>query len=371
MTHSGLSGGGAAFLFNTLSPARVFVIQIATLNSLSSLTVFILHQANMSSRQLRKLQKQRELEEAKASSQPEDSEGDIGADDEDDGVERIQKGTGAAKPRVSLFAALGGEGGGGDDDDEDEDEGDAETTKEQEVTPVADQQQAAPTKKSKNKKKKKKKAPATAAEPAVQENDVEDEIDKAIKELKLTTGTNAQHSPSTTGTTSQSRLNALLSINTHHLKAMNEMRNLFGRDIIESAHADEEQEQHRRRRGPQQQQVDLETFLRGPPGAKKLPEVSLRRNVFIQGREHWPRATAGGLTMKALEKAPDGAWTEYAYVHDKDYDAIQAVFFAYVGMGDPMRIVYLLQQVRKFGTHHTHSPFDPIPYPRMMSNKLF
>jgi hypothetical protein len=312
----------------------------------------------MSSRQLRKLQKQRELEEAKITSEPGEGSGsDDGGNDEgeSDGIGVKPQ---AARPRVSLFAALGNQD---DDDDDDEQEGDEDETPKKEHSQVAQDEPAEYTqaKKSKSKKKKKKKAKAAsqstgvAAEAGVKEDaDEDDEIDRAIRELKLTTaGKNAEGAPTDTGYASQSKLNKLLSINTTHLKAINEMRNLFGRDVIESANAEEEQEQqNRRRRGgaAQRQQVDLETFLRGPPGMKRLPEVSLRRNVFIQGREHWPRATAGGLNMKTLEKAPDGSYTEYAYTHDGEYDAMQSVFFAYVGMGDPMRIVYLLQQVRKF-----------------------
>lgn len=314
----------------------------------------------MSSRQLRKLQKQKELEEAKITlnqEQGEASGSDGGGDDDDGGDDGIGRNTKAAKPRVSLFAALGN----ADDDEDDEDDEEENSAAKQEHSQIAQEgpQESAPAKKSKSKKKKKKKAKATPQSAGMttetgikDEADEDDEIDRAIRELKLTTaGKNSQGSSTDTGYASQSKLNKLLSINTTHLKAINEMRNLFGRDVIESANAEEEQEQqNRRRRGgaAQRQQVDLETFLRGPPGMKKLPEVSLRRNVFIQGREHWPRATAGGLNMKTLDKAQDGSYTEYAYTHDGEYDAIQAVFFAYVGMGDPMRIVYLLQQVRKF-----------------------
>ncbi|KAF4975461.1 hypothetical protein FZEAL_7758 [Fusarium zealandicum] len=281
----------------------------------------------MSSRQLRRLQKQRELEEVQnvAEQESEESDGALAPV--------------APKPRVSLFAALGGDG---DDDAQDEDE-------EEEQQPVKDaveeaQQPPAPGKG--KKKKKKKKAKAKAADAAGVEEQDEDEIDKAIKELNITTGSKLDGSDAAAGSgASTRRINELLTINPYHLKAVNEMRNLFGRDVIESAEAEEEQERvNRRRRGPVQREVDLETFLRGPPGAPKLPEVSLRRNIFIQGRDHWPRQSAGGLTMKEIGKAPDGSWTEYAYVHDQNYDAVQTVFFTCVLLGDPMRMVHLLNE---------------------------
>ncbi|KAM5345758.1 hypothetical protein ACJ41O_011619 [Fusarium nematophilum] len=287
----------------------------------------------MSSRQLRKLQKQRELEDAQRLTGHESEESDEGP------------APAAQKPRVSLFAALGGDE---DEAGEDEDEEEQEQEKQPAKDAVTETQQPSTSGKSKKKKKKKKKkAKSAAATEATDDHDEdEDEIDRALKELNITIGsksTGTAGAPDSRASTH--RFNELLTINPYHLKAINEMRNLFGRDVIESAEAEEEQERNRRRRGPQQREVDLETFLRGPPGAPKLPEVSLRRNVFIQGRDHWPRQSAGGLTMKEVGKAPDGSWTEYAYVHDQNYDAVQAFFFACVQTGDPMRMVHLLKVV--------------------------
>ena len=298
----------------------------------------------MSSRQLRKLQKQRELEQKDASVQESEESG------EDEGPVPV------AKPRVSLFAALGGDGDGDEDEGDDQDEGNPQE-EEEAFQPLQ------PAKKSKKKKKKKSKAKtaASAPEPIAEDGDQggEDEIDKAIKELQIKQQHGDQGSSEEPAGDAR-RINKLLSINTYNLKAIHEMRSLFGRDVIESANAEEEQGNNRRRRGGVHQQVDLETFLRGRPGEKKLPEVSLRRNVFIQGREHWPRQTAGGLTMKQLRKAEDGSFTEYAYIHDKEYDAIQAFFFSCVQMGDPMRMVYLLQRVRESAPEAAY----PRGYPR-------
>ncbi|EMT73247.1 hypothetical protein FOC4_g10004613 [Fusarium odoratissimum] len=258
----------------------------------------------MSTRQLRKLQKQRELEETQILAEMSSGE----SDEENEPV--------APKPRVSLFAALGG-----DDDDEAQDEDEVEQQQpEEDVTEV---KQPSTSGKSKKKKNKKKKSKAKAAAP---EED-EDEIDKAMRELNIKTSTPANTSTSENTAAQTRRINELLSINPYHLKANNEMRSLFGRDVIESAAAEEEQERNRR---PMQREVDLETFLRGPPGAPKLPEVSLRRNVFIQGREHWPKQSAGGLTMKEVAKAEDGSFTEYAYVHEQSYDAPCTMAYAAV-----------------------------------------
>lgn len=281
---------------------------------------------------MRKLQQQRELERAQETTR-DDS-------DESEDMDRSVRQPAGARP--NLFAALGGE-----DEDEDED-----NQEEGEDAPVTESQQPIEpdviAKSGKKKKKKSKKAKAASRE-EVQVHD-EDEIDKAIKELEIS----AHGSGPNEGTGAsealgpRKRMNELLSINPYHLRAVNEMRNLFGREVIESADAEEQQEHGRRRRQQMPQQVDLETFLRAPPGSKKLPEVSLRRNIFVQGRDHWPRDSAGGLAMREIGKSADGLSTEYAYFHDKDYDAVQGLFWAFVQIGDPMRMVHLLKQVRKY-----------------------
>ncbi|EFY90317.1 hypothetical protein J3459_006407 [Metarhizium acridum] len=289
----------------------------------------------MSSRQLRKLQQQKELERAQQNAQ-EDSEA---GEDVEEPAEV------APRPRPNLFAALGGE-----DDEDDEDNG--VPLMEPPELPTAELAPSS-SKKSRKKKKKSKKAKTAATIQETHENakedEDEDEIDKAIKELKL----GATKINSGSGKDEQDseaigprkRMNELLSINPYHLRAINEMRNLFGREVIESANAEEQQEQqNRRRRQHMPRQVDLETYLREPPGAKKLPEVSLRRNIFVQGKDHWPRQSAGGLTMTEIGKSDDGLSTEYAYHHDKNYDSVQQVFWAFVQVGDPMRMVHLLKE---------------------------
>ncbi|KHN99203.1 transcription factor 25 [Metarhizium album ARSEF 1941] len=301
----------------------------------------------MSSRQLRRLQQQKQLERAQQS-----SEGNCEAgEDVDEPAEA------APKPRPNLFAALGSEqtehDDDGDDDDDDEDNGVPLT----EPLPTAEPAPSA-AKRSKKKKKKKKKTGKTKPAGTNQEanknakedeHEDEDEIDKAIKQLKLgaanTNPGSGKDEPASASMEPRKRMNGLLSVNPHRLRAVNEMRNLFGRDVIESAIAEEQQEQQRSRRRQQTpREVDLETYLREPPGAKKLPEISLRRNVFVQGKDHWPRQSAGGLNMKAIGKSDDGLSTEYAYFYDENYDSLQHVFWAIVQMGDPMRMVHFLKE---------------------------
>ncbi|KAK0759932.1 hypothetical protein N5P37_007008 [Trichoderma harzianum] len=277
----------------------------------------------MSTRQLRKLQKQRELE-AKTVQEHEGSDDDA----DDDEIAPV-----VAKPRANLFAALGGEDG---DEDEGDDNAHEDPEQASALEPQVEEPAAAATGRKNKKKKKKGKTKKAAPAPEAEQSE-DDEIDRAIKELKI-----EQNPQAGSVTSNASTSQGLFKINLYNLKAINEMRNLFGRDTIESANAEEEEQRRGARHGIMQQQVDLETFLRGPPNARKLPEVSRRRNIFIQGREHWPMSTTGGLTLKELGKTADGV--EYTYAHAPEYDEIQALFFAQVQMGDPMRMVHLLTQ---------------------------
>ncbi|KAH7367155.1 transcriptional repressor TCF25-domain-containing protein [Plectosphaerella cucumerina] len=281
----------------------------------------------MSSRQLRKLQKQRELDQLQQS-KPESEASD---DEEPEPV--------VAKPRVSLFAALGGD----DDDDEDEKSADdVEVPPKEESDPEPTPQ---PAKKNKKKKKKgKKKEVATGGDTPEKTTTQDDEIERALKELSI----KAESTPGggSGATTTRRADDKLLEIDTHHLKAINEMRNLFGREAIDAATQEEQAEQlaEMRRLGRQgARTINLEQALRGIPG-QKLPEISLRRNVFIQGKDHWPKATAAGLTMKEVRKGEDGVTTEFAFHHDSAYDRTQILFFTMVQMGEPMNMVSLLRE---------------------------
>ncbi|ATY60084.1 Nulp1-pending protein [Cordyceps militaris] len=279
----------------------------------------------MSSRQLRKLQKQRELEEALKKQTLESEQAE----------ESEEEPVPVARPKPNLFAALGGED---DDADAEAEEDDDDTHGAMTEPAVSEQTPSAMAKKSKKKKKKSKKK-ATAVVAA----EDEDEIDKAIHALNPVSIEQHECDSDDLNVRRALMLNKIFQINTQNLRVINEMRSLFGREVIESADAEEERQHQevRRGRGTQGQQVDLETFLRSqPPNAKKLPEVSRRRNVFVQGRDHWPAASANGLTMRETRRSPDEVrWVEYAWHHEGEYDQLQALFFAVVQEGQPMRMV--------------------------------
>ncbi|KUJ12203.1 DUF654-domain-containing protein [Mollisia scopiformis] len=290
----------------------------------------------MSSRQLRKLQQQRELEQAKLQAQ--ESQAAIAEESEEEPVL-------PTKSKASLFANLA--------DLEDEDDRD-ELADEDEVD-VHEEVNDAPTpppavkkaKKSKKKKKAKKNAKDKLQENEDDGGDSED-IDAVLRELDL----KESRKPASNQDTKlqvdpeYERVCALLSIGSQHLKVANEMRNLFGKDFS-TVDADEENQQTvrgaRTRRRGQNQRVDLETALKGQhaPG-KGLSSLTIRRNALIEGKQDWPRSTTGGLTMVVTDDKSDDGTVEFKFVHDYQYQVIQRAFSALVDMGDPEHLIGLL-----------------------------
>lgn len=297
----------------------------------------------MSSRQIRKLQQQRELEQAKLREAAEE-----GSDEDEQEDYRPP----AKASLFSSFAALQ------DEDNDDDDEDDEETKIDEKAHMSSDE--AAPTpppKKAKKSKKKKKKAKAKAQETneaQKPETNNGDDIDAALRELNIRAEKAGQQpqQPAVELDPGYERMSVLLGVNSQHLKVGNEMRNLFGRTAVENNDdaGGPVPRGGRRRQRAQQQQVDLETALKGhhAPG-KGLPELTLRRNIFIQGKEDWPRATTGGLTMELVEDAQfvDGT-AEFRFVHNNAYEAVQNQFRVFVEMGDPQNLIGLLQRNRTF-----------------------
>lgn len=293
----------------------------------------------MSSRQLRKLQQQRELELEQARAKAESQ-----TDTKDESEEEEPE----PKTQPSLFANLAEL----EDEAQDTAESDAEelpTSSEEEIVKVTPKKPKAP--KSKKKKKAKKSQLAAPKDANASRQQSDDDIDAALRELNIkatkngTTTTNAVQPVDP----EYERVCKLLGINNSHLKVANEMRNLFGRTAVDN-HDDAGgavpgRRGARRQRMPQQ--VDLETALKGHhlPG-KGLPELTMRRNIFIQGKDEWPRATTGGLTMEVVNDEGEGV-VEFRYVHDQTYNVVQQNFDACVEMGDPQNLIGLLQRYRK------------------------
>ncbi|ROW10738.1 hypothetical protein VPNG_05083 [Cytospora leucostoma] len=286
----------------------------------------------MSSRQLKKLHKQQELLKLQQ----------LTGNEESSSEEEVAP----PKPRASAFAGFAALGG--DDEDEDVEQEDEEQEEvEIEAAPVAPAP-AKKTKKSKKKKKAKKAEAASTEETAVRRKgkDELDEIDLALKELSMKPKPQTSSEQRDHGDY-DANLARLLSISFDHLKVINELRAMFGQDTIDSVRNQEEvqsRDDRRRnaRRGPTHTNVDLETFLKGRPG-EKIPDVVLRKNPFVQGKENWPRASAGGLKMTAVtdERVEP---TEFRFVHDRSYERLEMQFYSLVDMMDPMRIVHFIHE---------------------------
>ncbi|EHK96345.1 hypothetical protein M7I_7933 [Glarea lozoyensis 74030] len=272
--------------------------------------------------------KQRELEQAKLQAEAEEAE-----ESEDEPVV-------PAKSKASLFANLAALEDQGAEEDEEDSEAE-EPAAAVEATPVVAQKKV---KKSKKKKKAKTKVKDTEQALADSKNDADD-IDKALRELNLKSPSGTDSARKAPINAEYERVCALLGITTQHLKVANEMRSLFGKAAVEvqdepGGHA---RGQRNRQRG-QNQQVDLETALKGrhAPG-KGLPELTLRRNNLIQGKDDWPKAPTGGLTMVVADdpRTTDGT-VEFRFDHNKDYQALQQAFYGFVEMGDPQNLIGLL-----------------------------
>ncbi|TVY15068.1 Ribosome quality control complex subunit 1 [Lachnellula arida] len=287
----------------------------------------------MSTRQLRKLQQQRELEQAQLqAAQQEESE--------DEPVL-------PTKSKPSLFANLAALEDAEDDEDEAAEEEPAAELSEAEPTPLSASKKP---KKSKKKKKSKGKAKEKGAEsqtPQKPENGA-DEIDAALRELNLKKTAPTADSQALPTDPEYEKICTLLGVNTQHLKVANEMRALFGKaatEIHDDPGGPTGRGARRRQRAAQNQQVDLETALKGHhlPG-KGLPELTLRRNNFIQGKDDWPKAPTGGLTMEVIDDPGDGSdgSVEFTYSHNIAYQIIQQTFSALVEMGDPQNLIGLL-----------------------------
>jgi hypothetical protein len=282
----------------------------------------------MSSRQLRKLRKplgEVHLEEDAA-------ESDLGLPV-------------VSKPSPFVRLAMLQNGNGADD------EIDEESDNHDQIAPKKDSSSVFTTKRSKKSKKKKPKLKSkvqnttTVGVPDQPEEHL-DEIDIALRELNLKGGEHAI-APQTPRQLDPEyeRVCVLLCINSQRLKVANEMRNLFGQTSVEN-HEDQIPRGARRRQRDAQQRLDLETALRGrhAPG-KGLPELTLRRNLFIQGKDEWPRGTTGGLAMEVVsDRQSVNGTVEFRFSHNYAYAVIQDVFMTLVEMGDPQNLIaYLLE----------------------------
>jgi hypothetical protein len=295
----------------------------------------------MSSRALRRAQ--RELEEKKQLELLEQGNAVEEESEEEDEPALAPKP--AAKP--SLFAMLGD---AGDDNDNDEDEENDDAEEEEKPSRSVEKEDVSVTpaaKSSKKGKKKKKKGKGKSNTPAPKKTPTTtkmvpgmDEIDQALLALNLSSDgkSTKDDQPTAAASEEMQQMFSALSIDTTHLHAANEMRKLFGRAAVQGNDDDEPRIRNRRQQGG----IAAAAAGRNQPGGRNLASLGLRRNIFVQGKEEWPRATLGGLGMEVVEKRDDGT-VEYRFVHNNSYQAVQQQFETCVASMDPERMVQLMQ----------------------------
>lgn len=297
----------------------------------------------MSSRALRKAQREREEQEQLRKLQAKEQEEQSEEEDEEEAP--------APQAKASMFAMLNE---AKEDDEAEEqapsvtDDTDEETSESAQLPPQGKIKPAKIAKK-KKKRKKAKAGPSSASneqpKPSVTASEM-DEIDLALRSLSAATSKAQAHSnaaPEGAQDAATQELCRLLSVDTQHLHAANEMRRLFGRAAVEADQDEEPAAAGGRRRGRGAQPVGIAGAVAGrnTPG-RGLASLGLRRNIFIQGKEEWPRATGGGLGMEIVEKRSDGI-VQYKFVHNRTYQDVQRQFDSCVASMDPNRLVQLLQ----------------------------
>ncbi|KAL8669716.1 MAG: hypothetical protein Q9168_005700 [Polycauliona sp. 1 TL-2023] len=169
-----------------------------------------------------------------------------------------------------------------------------------------------------------------------------DEIDLALRSLSMHSSAAQTATAVPPSHESFTEMYRLLAVDSRNLNAANEMRRLFGSAVLGG---ENDEPGHPRRRG-RVQHLDLGGALAGRNSplsrGQGLSGLALRRNVFISGKEEWPKATSGGLGMELVEKLNDGT-TEYRFVHNTAYQDVQRQFETCVESLDPQRLIHLLQ----------------------------
>ncbi|PGH27545.1 hypothetical protein AJ80_00786 [Polytolypa hystricis UAMH7299] len=292
----------------------------------------------MSSRALRKLQKQQES--AQKIEQEEIS---------DDSEEEVTR----APTKFNAFDLLN------EQDAEHESESEASVI-EQEViapapvsVPAESPKPTAGSKKSKKKKKKRGKkqeaAPQAKSSPSPDDESELDEIDRALQDLSVKQPTRTRDEATSADASNaelQASLDALLSIDSKRLNALNEMKKLFGNIIMENRREEGARQAPGRRRDRNRQGIDLGRALTGrfSPASRgqDLAGAALRKNILMQAKDEWPKATSGGLGMEIVEKKSSGQ-TVFKLVHNAAYKDVQRQFDICVESMEPERMIQLLQ----------------------------
>ncbi|KAL8812939.1 MAG: hypothetical protein Q9223_000017 [Gallowayella weberi] len=289
----------------------------------------------MSSRALRKLRREQEQHK-------QGQDADIGSGEDEISEEEPAKEFKVPNAFDLLHQADDGDLMGGNEEEAADSQDASEPGEGGKESPVPSSSNPNPKQKKKKKKPKKKSAKSIIDKSPSKDSDKLDEIDLALR--SLSTPSSASHPETANASTHDSfpDMYRLLAVDSKNLNASNEMKRLFGSVVLEGENEDPGPP---RRRG-RVQHLDLGGALAGRNSpvsrGQGLVGLALRKNVFIAGKEEWPKATSGGLGMELVEKLNDGT-TEYRFVHNTAYQDVQRQFEICVESLDPQRLIHLLQ----------------------------
>ena len=297
----------------------------------------------MSSRALRKLQREQDQQKQLAALEVEEAAIDeTDYDKQQDSLTQPEKAT--LRATLNAFQMLDHAHESEPSEAEDGDEDDRSNTVSNQA-PEASRPLSLPARSSRKKKKKQRKKAkdtpeATTSARAIRESkDGIDEIDKALNDLstklespqmeRADSASNAILDKS--DTIWELQATKLLSIDSKALNPANEMKSLFGNIALEGSSSVRGSVRALRRERGQNRDggVDLGTALAGrySPASRgrELGTLANRRNVFIQGREEWPLATSGGLSME-YERTVNSFQKQFSIVHNAAYIETQQEF---------------------------------------------
>ncbi|KAI5289768.1 hypothetical protein KEM54_003260 [Ascosphaera aggregata] len=213
-------------------------------------------------------------------------------------------------------------------------------------------------KKSKKNKKNKKGDVKKTATPAQQQSTAPevDEIDRALQQLstndaaKLSpcTGNQRKEPTAITRQDDASDLCDLLAIDSRSLNAINEMKKLFGNIVLQNESSSSSRNRRSGRSNINQPRfaLDLGTALTGrfSPASqgKDFAGAAMKRNVLMQSKDDWPWAPSGGLGMEVVEKRLTGS-TLYRLVYHAAYRDVQTQFEMAVESMQPEALIRHLQ----------------------------
>lgn len=173
-----------------------------------------------------------------------------------------------------------------------------------------------------------------------------DEIDLALKSLSSKSRDGSYAYTMHRQKEGYPELCQLLGIDSKQLNALNEMKRLFGNAVLEGDSEGPGSPSLSRRRARGQQHLDLSGALsaRNNPVShgQGLTGLALRKNAFMAGKSDWPKAPSGGLGMEVEERMHDGT-IKYNFIHSKLYQNVQQQFQVAVASMEPERLIQMLQ----------------------------